>query len=556
MKPQTKACRQYTASTPSVVVDDEYAFTRCESPLLGSSSSSGFDVADEIRDSTEPAAALFHQEQARTRRTAPLMALLSTMCLLSLPLFGGTSWAKYVLYGTLVPSILAMLWLWWLATQGPVQGWQTTLARLIAFSGACACCVFFGVYSPAPMGLLLPIIVYAQSDNRPLARATYAGAALTQSSVVLLDIAGIVADPGIIGTGAGLSTSEQIAAQFLIQVILLAAYLLGRYSRRTSSDAVFRTRDAMHKLARRDVVAQEAREKALRAFNIGGMGRYSGTTWGQFRLSKVIGYGGMGEVYRATHLSDNSLAAVKIIHPHLCGDEKLLKRFFLETELSTSIQSPYIVRVLETGTTPQGPFIAMELLPGKDLGAHLQTKGLLNLEELQELARQVGAALDVAAQANVVHRDIKPQNIFLIDLNSSDGQQANENKTLQCKLLDFGVARVMSGHSELTQRDIVLGTPSYISPEQAIGRAADQRSDLHALAAVLYRACTGFLPFNGDQPQVVLHAVVHDMPKPVSELAAVPKSLDAFFVKAMAKNPDDRFQSGQELSEALKLACV
>ena len=203
----------------------------------------------------------------------------------------------------------------------------------------------------------------------------------------------------------------------------------------------------------------------------------------------------------------------------------------------------------------QGPFIAMELLQGIDLATHFQVNGQLDLVELQDLAAQVGAGLDAAAQAKIVHRDIKPQNLFLVHQEAGDSE-AERHGSLYCKILDFGVARVMSGQAEITQGETILGTPSYMSPEQATGKVTDHRADLHARAAVLYRACTGFLPFTGENSQAVLYAVVHDMPKAPSTVADLPESLDSFFVKAFAKAPDDRFQSGRELSESLVKACA
>jgi serine/threonine-protein kinase len=241
----------------------------------------------------------------------------------------------------------------------------------------------------------------------------------------------------------------------------------------------------------------------------------------------------------------------------LCSDEKLLDRFLREAQLSASVESPYIVRVLDAGMVVQGPFIAMELLQGEDLATHFQVEGLLSLSELLALATQVGAGLDAAAGAKIVHRDIKPQNLFLVDTDAHPGDsQVHKHGALHCKILDFGVARVMSGQAELTQGDTILGTPSYMSPEQATGKVTDHRTDLHALAAVLYRGCTGFLPFTGENSQAVLYAVVHSMPPDPSELAGLPESLDSFFAKAFAKNPDDRYQSGLELSNALGRACA
>lgn len=513
-------------------------------------------TAKEVLDSSEPTAALRHQEQARTRRVAPLMAAVGIAALATLHLFDGTPWAKTLFYITLGASVSSMLWLWWLATRGDVQGRHATIARAAAFSAACAATIFFGIFSPAPTVMVLAVVIFSQSKDLNLARGTYAAAALTLGIITVLDAIQVVADPGLIQADS-MGTPQRLAAQLLVQLLCLAGYLLGRFTRRSSGEALAMTHQAMRELARRDVIAMEAREGAQRAFNIGGSGRLSGSIFGSFRLAEVIGYGGMGEIYRAEHVTLATPAAVKIIHPHLCSDEKLLDRFLREAQLSASVESPYIVRVLDAGMVVQGPFIAMELLQGQDLATHFQVEGLLSLAELQSLATQVGAGLDAAAGAKIVHRDIKPQNIFLVDTDASPADsKAGSHGALHCKILDFGVARAMSGQAELTQGDTVLGTPSYMSPEQATGKITDHRADLHALAAVLYRGCTGFLPFSGENAQAVLFAVVHSMPRDPSELAGLPESLDVFFRKAFAKDPDDRYQSGQALSDALNRACA
>jgi hypothetical protein len=514
-------------------------------------------TAKEVLGASEPKAALQHEEKARTRRVAPLMAAVALAAMACLPTFAGTPWAKTLLYVTLGASITAMLWLWWLATQSkPVPVWKTSFARSTAFSVTCAATIYFGIFSPAPVVMTLAVVIFAQHQNVTLARGTYLASALTLAIVAFLDAFHIVADPGLIQADT-LSGTQRLVGQFLVQFLVLAGYLLGRFTRRSSTEALAMTQKAMRELARREVIAREALEGARRAFNIGGVGRLSGSLFGSFRLAEVIGHGGMGEVYRAEHSTLATPAAVKVLHPHLCHDENLLQRFLREAQLSASLDSPYIVRVLDAGQVAQGQFIAMELLEGQDLATYLHLEGLLSLSELLELAQQVGEGLDAAAAADIVHRDIKPQNLFLVGIEAVDARAATEENPapLHCKILDFGVARAMSGDVTLTQGTSVLGTPNYMAPEQAVGNMADHRADLHALVAVLYRACTGFVPFTGENAQAILYSVVHEMPAPPSERAGLPESLDLFFTKGFAKEPDDRYQSGQELCDALERAC-
>jgi serine/threonine-protein kinase len=502
--------------------------------------------ARELAESADPIAALHHEEQVRTGKVTPIAVALALLAMALLPLFGGTPWAKNLLYTTLVICIVCMSWLWSMVYRDiPIRDWHWTVGWGVAFQATCATCIFFGVYSPAPIIMAMAIVIYAQGRDLLLARIIYAAAALTQASVSLLDAFGIADDPGLVQVDE-LTTIEKLSGQLLVQCLLATAYVVGRVQRKSSTAAIAKTQEAMQELARREVVAREAREEIRRALNIGGAGRYSGQVFGSFKLAEVIGQGGMGEVYRAEHETLGTQAAVKVIHPNLCHDEKVLQRFLREAQLSASLQSPHIVRVLDAGGVEK-PYLAMELLHGCDLASHFQDWGLLSLELLQELAEQVSMGLDAAAEAGIVHRDIKPQNLFLV--------QDESSTELHCKILDFGVARAMSGQAALTVGDVVLGTPNYMAPEQALGESMDHRSDLYALVSVLYRACTGFAPFGGDSPHAVLYSVVHDMPQPPSQRAALPGALDAFFAKGFAKNPDDRYQSGQELSEALKRAC-
>ena len=254
--------------------------------------------------------------------------------------------------------------------------------------------------------------------------------------------------------------------------------------------------------------------------------------------------------YRASHTRSNALAAVKIIHAHLAEDDDFIKRFLREAKLSAAANSPHIVSVLDTGEAEGGPYIAMELLSGIDLSGYLSSasaQGTLSLEHLQCLARQVGEGLDAAAEAGIVHRDIKPQNIFL--------EGGLETAAMHCKILDFGVARAITQGATLTRGSSLLGTPAYMAPEQAKGESVDHRADLHALAAVLYRAGTGLPPFVGETAMAVLLSVVNDMPVQASE-AGMPWQFDDFFTKAFAKDPAKRFQRGADLSAAFARACA
>jgi serine/threonine protein kinase len=221
-----------------------------------------------------------------------------------------------------------------------------------------------------------------------------------------------------------------------------------------------------------------------------------------------------------------------------------LARFLREAKLGGALASPHVVQLLEASADDAAlPFLAMELLQGATLAEVLRAEPKLPAFDVLELVRQVGAGLDAAAAAGIVHRDLKPQNLFRV------GELATT-----WKILDFGVATLAESAGTLTQGGIV-GTPTYMAPEQAQGKRVDGRADLYALAAVGYRCLTGKHPFNAPETPSLLYAVVHKMPSRPSELAELPAvDLDRWFAVALAKDPDARFPTGAALAAALHAA--
>jgi serine/threonine-protein kinase len=201
------------------------------------------------------------------------------------------------------------------------------------------------------------------------------------------------------------------------------------------------------------------------------------------------------------------------------------------------------VRVLDLGQAAGGtPFIAMELLDGQDLGWHLRRRPQMSLEEVVDLTEQVAVGLEAAHAAGIVHRDLKPQNLFL-----SSGVW---------KILDFGVAKLRGSDGTLT-KGAVVGTPGYMSPEQARGQEAETRSDLFSLGAVIYRALTGQPPFAGADLPESLFQIVYGMPaRPSALVAQLSPDVDAVLAIALAKHADDRFANPSELAQALRAAAA
>ena len=263
---------------------------------------------------------------------------------------------------------------------------------------------------------------------------------------------------------------------------------------------------------------------------------------GRYMIDSVLGEGAMGVVYKGFDPSIKRHVAIKTIRKeHLAEDEsgEYLERFKREAQAAGRFIHPNVVAVFEFGEHEGTPYLALEYVAGRELKA-LLVEGNLNLEDIRRLFVQVLAGLGVAHSAGVVHRDVKPQNIFVLP----DGL---------AKVGDFGIARLDT--TSLTKTGSSLGTPSYMSPEQFIGTAVDNRSDLYAAGAILYEMIAGVKAFSGTSITEVMYAVLEKDPPDLSELKDnVPVAIAQVVKKALAKKPDDRFQSAEEFSAALEAA--
>jgi len=263
---------------------------------------------------------------------------------------------------------------------------------------------------------------------------------------------------------------------------------------------------------------------------------------GSYEIIRMVGEGGMGRVYEARHQRlTTKRFAVKMLHPDLARQPEVVTRFQREAEASSVLSHPNVVDVFDVSSSLDGrPYIVAELLQGEELGRHLDRVGRMTPAAAAHVVRQVCGALGAAHAAGIVHRDVKPENVFL----SGDGAHV--------KVIDFGISKVGDNKDGLTKTGTVMGTPDYMAPEQARGDRVDARADIYAVGAMLYRALTGRKPFEGRDPMATLTAVLTEEPPRPSEIAGeVPLSLELVIQKAMAKNPGERFQSMAELDAAL-----
>lgn len=267
----------------------------------------------------------------------------------------------------------------------------------------------------------------------------------------------------------------------------------------------------------------------------------------KLRLEALLGQGGMGSVWLARHLALDTEVAVKFIRPErAAADPRLRQRFAREAKAAARITCPHVVQITDYGVAEDTPYIVMERLRGTSLGQRLE-RAALSFEGVRSLVKQVASALSSAHRLGIVHRDIKPQNIFLL-----------EGEALRVKVLDFGVAKVVTEDSQvpdgtgLTETGTVIGSPPYMSPEQLEGRSdVDHRADLWSLGIVTYQAVTGQLPFTGGSFVAVGAAVLRGVYVPARELRpGLPPAVDHWLAKALALPPDDRFVSAEEMAEA------
>jgi eukaryotic-like serine/threonine-protein kinase len=258
----------------------------------------------------------------------------------------------------------------------------------------------------------------------------------------------------------------------------------------------------------------------------------------RYEIQGVLGQGGMAKVFKG---HDNVLGrdvAVKVLSPQFATDAQFVTRFRREAQAAAALNHPNIVSVFDTGDQGDIHYIVMEYVQGRTLRDIIRNEGPLMPERAAEIADAVAKALSAAHEAGLVHRDIKPGNIMI----------TNEGEV---KVMDFGIARTATGDT-LTQTAAVLGTASYLSPEQAQGETVDARSDIYSLGCVAYEVLTGRPPFTGDSPVAIAYKHVKDDPVPPSRLNPdIPRDLEAVVMKAMAKNPANRYQTADEMRQDL-----
>ena len=528
---------------PRPPVDPVHALPTQQIPDKRRGGTSSLTKLSESRTTTSPVEAMKVDEIERTRVFLKVAFLISVGgAIIALITSGDVIAQRVVTIGSAFGAVGAVWILLHLRHADDYEQRRIILPGLCLVIGAMSGVYYWGAGSPVAAMLVYGIYFFSLGSSRNVTLGMYLTVAVIHGTLAILMVGGVIADRGLVNM-TNMRTIDRVAVIVIIECLYLVAFITARLSQKTTLEAMSKLEQAVRGMVQRDALLAEARAELDRALKIGGPGRFTEQVVGTFRLGVLIGRGGMGEVYEAHGVSDQREAAVKLLHPGTLADPTSVQRFLREAQTTARLDTPYIVRVLEVGTTAgEVPFLAMERLRGNDLAHQLRRQRRLQLPAARSIAEQVALGLEAARNAGIVHRDLKPHNIFLAEAQGSR----------RWKILDFGVSKSGS-HGTLTQGHVV-GTPAYMAPEQARGEDVDHRADIYSLAAILYRAITGHPAFTGKDVPTTLYDVVYRIPTQPSILAQLPTDIDRVLAIGLAKAPIDRFTTALELAEWFGLA--
>jgi serine/threonine-protein kinase len=267
---------------------------------------------------------------------------------------------------------------------------------------------------------------------------------------------------------------------------------------------------------------------------------------GRYKVEKMLGQGGMGIVYKAQHVILQKALAVKVLRADVSKDQEIMSRFRQEAQSASAIGSQHIIDISDFGQLPDGStYFVMEFLGGRELTKVIESDRPIPPERVVDIGSQLCDALGAAHDRGIVHRDMKPDNVFLIKRGGSDDF---------VKVLDFGIAKVGGASSKLTKAGQVFGTPHYMSPEQCAGQGVDHRTDIYALGVILYELACGKVPFDADNLMGILTKHIYEKPIPLHQLpppVEVPPGLEAVILRCLEKSPDHRYQTMAEVKADL-----
>jgi serine/threonine-protein kinase len=514
---------------------------RRRASTTGASTSSGTLV----RTASSPVEAMFLEEVQRTRVFVFFCVIVNLFAIFGLPLLGGHEVVRNVLIAEIAVNLVGATWLY-ITLRDPERYRHSLvvgLAMLATITGYTAV-LYWGILSAAPAMVVLGIYFFSRSQSLSAALLIYGMCSGAQAILSALILTGAVPDPGMY-TGASQSLHVHIVTQVLLQFIFFMAHVLARSGRASTLRVIDGLLQAHRQVEQREAAFQEVKQDLDRVLQLGGAGRHTDHVLGNYRLGVVVGRGAMGEIYQAFHTGSGARAAVKLLHANVLSHPGSIERFLREAQAAGSLESPHAVRILGASNPNEAPpYLVMEFLTGYDLAYHLRKRRRLPGDRLEQLVRQVASVLDEAAEKGIVHRDIKPQNLFLLE---------RPSLAPIWKVLDFGASKLAQHKGTLTEGRVV-GTPAYMAPEQARGEDVSPVADVYALAAIAYRCLTGRPPFSGKDLPTTLYNVCYSMPPQPSLVADLPPAVDGVLAVGLAKHAAERFESASELADALSAA--
>lgn len=541
------------ASDPTIIRRGRGAGNAAEPPSgEGSTETPGTGTPIEVTVSVDPdqaiRAVLLSEEAARARGFALATILLASVVAIALPFLGGDALAARVCGASLAINLGVSLWV--LYRTGPEGEFRRGVFRTQAWVQATAILgaeYYIGFYSPVTVVLSLGIYYIGQAHDRVTAISASLWVTAGWAGGCMLIAAGVLDDPSLIPSSQ-LELQTKIFVIVAVTASLVMTLAMAQLAHGSVRRAIKESTEAVGLARKQAAQLAEAKNQLDRAMKlaVGKPGQHTGQLAGDCELGVLIGLGAMGEVYDATDRRTQTGVAVKLLHDAARKSPDLLERFLREAEICQQLDHPHLVSVRGAGTLDNGePYLIMERLVGEDLGAILRAKRALSLAEVRTLCDQVAAGLQHAHDHGVIHRDLKPHNLFHAAANGGEPRW---------KVLDFGISRHIDASGTLTQGGVV-GTPAYMSPEQARGKRLDGRSDVFSLAAVAYRALTGRPAFPGeDTPRIMFDVAYRQPDKPSLQAEGIPSDVDLALAVGLAKDPDERFESAPAFAQALALA--
>jgi serine/threonine-protein kinase len=523
------------AASPKALAD---AAANDTSTALGLARPSAWATASNNRTPHPTAADALDKSDLARSKMFHLFGTLAPLGALALSLLiGGDPTARHLFWigaGLISICNMGLVYL----TSSPERYSQRWIGILwmLATLGVQPAVYYFGPFSAVVMVDMLGIVFIALGRVRWTALATAVICIGGHVAIASPMILGWVKDVGVLPSIMA-ERNQLIVAEVLVVAFLASGYALGRWARRTAATALAELQSAMQIIGDREQALAEVVDEAARQRRVN-EGRWTHQKLGEWRLGIVLGRGAMGEVYEALG-PDNQPAALKLLNARSTGSTAIVERFHREMDVAARLESPHIVKVFEL-SPPDAPvpYIAMERLHGVDLATRLRNEhqNRMPSDELVVLLDQVARGLEVARLAGVVHRDLKPHNLF-----HHDGSV--------WKILDFGVSKVLDSEGTLTG-DGIVGTPQYMAPEQASGGHVTHLADVYALGAIAYRCLTGRSPFKGKDLAELVYQVVHTPPVRPSALGRVSTAIEDVLAVAMAKDPRRRFPSALTFAQA------